>query len=201
MRQLRNRTCCICTVDTSVQRPCLMMSTVDVMLGSFEVKGAATLASPSFTMGTSPSASSESMAACEARPPAPPPPYFARRAATRRFCSVCSLARDDFIAVQAAHWFPLASSFCSSSAYHVFCSSARSFLSLSDSMRILIARSLAFACNSIARALRSSGVICSGGFSPAFSVFTPAKPESSATPTCACLSAPTSFAPSPHMSV
>ena len=54
IRHSRASTCCIWMVLTRVQRPWRMMSTVDLMEGSLDVKGAATEASPSLICGVSP---------------------------------------------------------------------------------------------------------------------------------------------------
>eukprot|EP00968_Pinguiococcus_pyrenoidosus_P018709 scaffold1954_cov268-Pinguiococcus_pyrenoidosus.AAC.146 len=75
MRQFSARIWYICRLVTSVQRPWRMMSTQPRMLGMRDVKGAAMLASPSFTIGSAPSSRSSICAASfEALRPTDRPP-------------------------------------------------------------------------------------------------------------------------------
>mmetsp|Transcript_18390 Transcript_18390/g.25490 ORF Transcript_18390/g.25490 Transcript_18390/m.25490 type:complete len:222 (-) Transcript_18390:1102-1767(-) len=200
MRQFSARICCIWMVDTSVHLPWRMTSTVDWMDGSLEVKGAATEASPSFTEGTSPDSASAAMAdACAAMmlPPAP----LGFLALALFFCSAIIIPMDDLAALKAAQLSPSASSRRSSCSYHCFCSSCISAVSFLRSSCACLAFPRA---SSIAFAIRvcfSCAVSSSSAFSPSLAVLAPPNPLSSATPTSACLSAPTSLAPSPHMRV
>mmetsp|Transcript_9976 Transcript_9976/g.24390 ORF Transcript_9976/g.24390 Transcript_9976/m.24390 type:complete len:273 (+) Transcript_9976:1144-1962(+) len=197
-------TCCIWMVDTRVHRPCRTMSSTDRMEGSLEVKGAAMLASPSFTMGSSPvswspARSVASAAACAVK--ALLPPIFNCASSLRRFTSAVPSATDCLRALKVAQPSPArvysSTSWLYRSICHCFISSAF-FL---RSVAITVAFSLALRISSSPRFHFSSAVSWTVFFSPSLAVLAPPNPESRASPTCACLRAPTSLAPSPHMSV
>mmetsp|Transcript_36064 Transcript_36064/g.72344 ORF Transcript_36064/g.72344 Transcript_36064/m.72344 type:complete len:200 (+) Transcript_36064:1088-1687(+) len=199
MRQLSASTCCIWMVLTSVQRPCRMMSMVLLMEGSFEVKGAATDASPSLTIGTSPVSTSASIAACAVN--ALDPPRAAVRAALRLLISSCVSAIACFIALTTTQLSPLRVISSWMTWYRSICIffiSSWSFLTSSLIFFCLSCRAL----NSfIWRAFFSASLSWSLVLSPSLAVLAPPNPLSNARPTCACFSAPTSLAPSPHINV
>mmetsp|Transcript_57430 Transcript_57430/g.150815 ORF Transcript_57430/g.150815 Transcript_57430/m.150815 type:complete len:391 (+) Transcript_57430:1513-2685(+) len=199
------RICCCCTVETSVQWPCRIISTHERIDGSLEVKGAAMDASPNLTIGNSP-VSPSIMSSCAADAPATP-----------CFCAsaCCSLASSWRSRVETAMVAP------SCAETPVSPRAARAATSSSSHCRCLPISSARFALNSAActlalsaRFLASSADCASSAFSASaaalpslplsapslLSAFTLPKPESSEMPTSAVLSAPTSLPPSPHMS-
>mmetsp|Transcript_1832 Transcript_1832/g.8183 ORF Transcript_1832/g.8183 Transcript_1832/m.8183 type:complete len:236 (+) Transcript_1832:944-1651(+) len=205
--------------DTSVHRPCRMMSTALRTEGTREVNGAAIEASPSFTCGVSmSSAPSISCIICE-NPGTPPPPFALARSACLRLVSVIMRPVAAFMALNWAHCSPAAVRRVSSSSNQAFWSWTSSFWSAFRAAASRARASFTLAACSLTRsifcakvsALASVGTVTAllsfASFlssSPAgvtFLVLAPPKPLRSATPTCACLSAPTSLAPSPHMNV
>mmetsp|Transcript_27439 Transcript_27439/g.54834 ORF Transcript_27439/g.54834 Transcript_27439/m.54834 type:complete len:327 (-) Transcript_27439:2762-3742(-) len=252
MRQFSARIWYCWTDVTRVHLPCLIMSTQDLMEGIFEVKGAATDASPIFTVGK-PSSSSMSSNCAAILAAELATPAFLRISA---FFLLTSLISSDIISFMAFHWALQVDSPCASSsatlAIIFFCfSAASSCLDFLAMAAFSLLRSAAFflscfttavwiavlrySCTSsdlsvianlsgsvpislilalislTGRALILSSSCCeimAVGLSPVTAFLAPSSPLSTlrspnplnrATPTSACLRAPTSLAPSPHM--
>lgn len=105
-----------------------MMSTAACTLGTLDVNGAATDASPSFTRGSSPSSRPSIMEAADRAPPAEAasaagekgctPPNRRSRSASRRACSAANRSAAPFMAATVAHASPRWR--CSSSSRYTF---------------------------------------------------------------------------------
>mmetsp|Transcript_9365 Transcript_9365/g.31099 ORF Transcript_9365/g.31099 Transcript_9365/m.31099 type:complete len:317 (+) Transcript_9365:1348-2298(+) len=199
-----------------------MMSTADRTLGIRDVNGAAMEASPSLTCDVSmSSAPSISCIICANPGVCMAPPRARWRSAALRLVSVTIRVVAAFIAPNCAHLSPAASRAAASSSNHFFCNTSNSAWSRLRALDSVALSSFIFRCASCTRFIFSAKVsafvvttvpsglvVVTGVVDPPLSavpgtglVFAPPNPLSNATPTCACFSAPTSFAPSPHINV
>mmetsp|Transcript_2636 Transcript_2636/g.9451 ORF Transcript_2636/g.9451 Transcript_2636/m.9451 type:complete len:220 (+) Transcript_2636:1568-2227(+) len=191
------------------------------MVGKRDVNGAAMEASPSFTCGSSPSKSSKfciMSLMLGALPPCPPCLALALSIALRFDSRIISCV-EFFMAVNCAHFSPRAILSLNSSSNQTFCNAWSSFVSFCCAIFSSIFAFFTFSACSFTLCIFSWNVSALASFLPFspspssspllssppscfnFFVFADPKPERSATPTCACFNAPTSFAPSPHMYV
>mmetsp|Transcript_33413 Transcript_33413/g.95896 ORF Transcript_33413/g.95896 Transcript_33413/m.95896 type:complete len:301 (-) Transcript_33413:2905-3807(-) len=198
-----------CTAESSVQRPCLMMSTHALIEGVRVVKGAAVEASPSWTMGNSSAImASRSPAAFLAAPAAKALPCFFCMSACSFWISSFILPTTDFIADICAITptsSPRSRRAWSSSSIHCCCFDMRSrfFRSISslaffDMAWARSAFSLRCSASASSASLISSGFASCPSPPPTFAF---PKPLSKAKPTSASFRAPTSLPPSPHIIV
>mmetsp|Transcript_1399 Transcript_1399/g.4203 ORF Transcript_1399/g.4203 Transcript_1399/m.4203 type:complete len:227 (-) Transcript_1399:4877-5557(-) len=198
------------------------MSTADRMVGKRDVNGAAMDASPSLTCGSSPSKSSKfciMSLMLGALPPWPPCLFFALSIALRLDSRIIFCVAF-FMAVNCANFSPLSVLSLNSSSNQIFCNAWSSFMSCFCAIFSSIFAFFTFSACSFTLCIFSWNVSAFASFLPFspssssfllslssspscfnFFVFADPKPERSATPTCACFNAPTSFAPSPHMYV
>mmetsp|Transcript_9897 Transcript_9897/g.29223 ORF Transcript_9897/g.29223 Transcript_9897/m.29223 type:complete len:408 (-) Transcript_9897:466-1689(-) len=190
--------CICCTADSSVQRPWRMMSMQALIEGVRQVNGAAVEASPSWTMGVS---SMLSMSPAHlAAPAAKALPCFDCMASCSFLISPRSRPITDFMApiwpmkpVSSPRWRRAASS----SSTHCCCLDMRSRRFRPSSSLAFLARACARWDSSLRCSARApSASATSISVSPTLAL---PKPLSSARPTSASLSAPTSLPPSPHM--
>mmetsp|Transcript_97181 Transcript_97181/g.173124 ORF Transcript_97181/g.173124 Transcript_97181/m.173124 type:complete len:330 (-) Transcript_97181:2576-3565(-) len=196
--------CICCTAERSVQRPWRMISTTEPMEGVLVVKGAAVEASPSWTIGVSISSRPSIPSVHLAAPAAKALPCFFCCNSCSFLSSVCRRAMTVFIAAKLPMTpvsSPRSFRFSSSSASHSCCLDIKSLRFLSISTFDFCAISIAFFEVSFRTSSRASSALSTFSFAGAFEESTLAfpKPLSSARPTSASFSAPTSFPPSPHM--